>query len=1054
VAATKLAFTTQPVGYTSEGVLITQPVVTAQNADNSTDTAFVGVVTLTLDKASTRFYATPEPINTTHTVQAGSTASALVLSPALSFPAALPPDYNGRGYSVRIKGLVGTAWSSATAYNVGDVVTYSSVSYTCLVANTNHTPDSSLTFWSAKATLYDRRDISGNTGTTQINLATAFGAVPTTGTTVEIHSGVLPTSLAATCVTGVATFAGLSLFGWEPTALVASSPGLTSATSSTLTATGTRARYGRAELPRATVTTAAPTINGVVKTVGPTGDYPATATGLQQAMDDRVAANSALVDAIILQHGVSITGNFLMRKKLSQNGVIVIKEANDPAPEGTRAQMSTFVGGGYAKVLAATTAHAFYCDSGAHHWRLQGFEVTVSQASAFSGGMINTTDRVSETNGTGSAADFPTNIIVDRMYIHGDPTIECKFGVKLGSATSAVVDSYISDFHGTTNFTDTQGIIGGAGPGPYRVHNNYLEAGSENILFGGFDPYVAGTVPSDITITKNYLAKPMAWKSIPAISDGVKNLFELKSACRVQAEGNVMEGCWAAAQTGSAILFTPINQSGTAVNAGLRDITFRYNTLRNSSSGMNITEENSERGVLSIGLWRMEVHDNVLFNINDPLEISADHRLSSFFRSCKDVIVRHNTLLGSANASDTYALVFDTASDFSRYSLRSHYDDNLTTAQSNAVLNSSDAPGGPSITHGLLTGGGSFNNNGLIATDGNQGTGYPASTIFSATLAAAGVATPGITSTWRTAPFDDVLAALVLSGPNATAASDGTQLGADMAAVRAAIAGVWDGGASGATADHLAITTQPSGAVSGVALTTQPVVLVKDSGGSTVTSDTSTVTCTASAGITVTAGGTKAAVAGVATFSGLTLSAASTTTGTLTFSDGALTIATASITVTVPALPASKLILTTQPSGSVSGVALTQQPVVRVADSSNTTVTTDTSTVTASVLTGVGVTITAGSTKAAVAGVASFAGLTLSAATTTPGVVLRFSDGALTVADSAPFTVTGSDAPPDYGITPGAPAVYRMARGRSVFAGFRRMVRELWRWLTLSSSLA
>ena len=47
VVATQLAFTTQPAGSVSGAALTTQPVVTAQDADGTTDTGFTETITLT-----------------------------------------------------------------------------------------------------------------------------------------------------------------------------------------------------------------------------------------------------------------------------------------------------------------------------------------------------------------------------------------------------------------------------------------------------------------------------------------------------------------------------------------------------------------------------------------------------------------------------------------------------------------------------------------------------------------------------------------------------------------------------------------------------------------------------------------------------------------------------------------------------------------------------------------------------------------------------------------------------------------------------------------------
>jgi hypothetical protein len=72
---------------------------------------------------------------------------------------------------------------------------------------------------------------------------------------------------------------------------------------------------------------------------------------------------------------------------------------------------------------------------------------------------------------------------------------------------------------------------------------------------------------------------------------------------------------------------------------------------------------------------------------------------------------------------------------------------------------------------------------------------------------------------------------------------------------------------------QLSITTAPVGGASGAALGTQPVVKVLDAAGNVVTGSTAAVTVAIQSGTGGTLGGTTTvnAVAGVATFSSLTL---------------------------------------------------------------------------------------------------------------------------------------------------------------------------------------
>ena len=169
------------------------------------------------------------------------------------------------------------------------------------------------------------------------------------------------------------------------------------------------------------------------------------------------------------------------------------------------------------------------------------------------------------------------------------------------------------------------------------------------------------------------------------------------------------------------------------------------------------------------------------------------------------------------------------------------------------------------------------------------------------------------------------------------------------------------------------ITTEPSGAVNGVALTTQPVIRVTDASGNTVTTSTVNVVASIASGSGTLSGTTTvAAVNGVAAFTNLVLSG---TPGnfTLRFTPTSLTAATSSsFALSVGA--ASKVMVTTQPAGAFNGIAFSTQPVVNITDAGGNTITSSTASVVASIASGSG---TLGGTTAinAVAGVATFTNL-------------------------------------------------------------------------------
>ncbi len=194
-------------------------------------------------------------------------------------------------------------------------------------------------------------------------------------------------------------------------------------------------------------------------------------------------------------------------------------------------------------------------------------------------------------------------------------------------------------------------------------------------------------------------------------------------------------------------------------------------------------------------------------------------------------------------------------------------------------------------------------------------------------------------------------------------------------------------------ATQIVIVTQPSGAVSGVSLSTQPVVELRDAQNNRVTSANGTITAAVASGSGSVAGTlTATAVNGVATFTNLRLNGVGV--HTLRFSGSGLAAAT-SEPLTVTQVAAS-LQIQTQPSGAASGSAFATQPIVRILDNANLLIASGSASelsVTATRESGSGV-LSGTATINAVGGVATFSNLTLTGsgphtlrfATTTPSL--------------------------------------------------------------------
>ena len=209
------------------------------------------------------------------------------------------------------------------------------------------------------------------------------------------------------------------------------------------------------------------------------------------------------------------------------------------------------------------------------------------------------------------------------------------------------------------------------------------------------------------------------------------------------------------------------------------------------------------------------------------------------------------------------------------------------------------------------------------------------------------------------------------------------------------------------------MTTQPAGAASGSQLATQPVVRVTDSGDNTVTSFTGSVVASIASGTGTLSGTTTvAAVAGVATFTDLVITG---TAGnfTLTFTPTSLTPVTSS-SLAIAAGVATAAAITTQPTGAASGSQLETQPVIRIVDASGNTVTSSTVSVVASITSG---TLSGTTTVTAVAGIATFTNLVITA--TAGNFTLTFTPTSLTPVTSSSLSITTTtiSAPAIAGVT-------------------------------------
>jgi hypothetical protein len=440
-------------------------------------------------------------------------------------------------------------------------------------------------------------------------------------------------------------------------------------------------------------------------------------------------------------------GNFVLPVKSGASYITVRTGGNESALPRDGIRVTPAAAGRLAVLQSPNAVSVLRTAAGAHHWRLQWLEIRANLGGYSD--LLKLGDGSSAQNTLGAV---PYELVVDRCYIHGDPTVGQKRGISLQSASTTIINSYIADIMAVGQ--DSQAIAGWNGPGPYRIENNYLEAAGENVMFGGADPSIANLTPSDIVVRRNHLAKPVSWRGTAWT---VKNLFELKHARRVTVEYNVFERNWLAAQAGFAILFKSTTQGDRAPWTVTEDVTFRYNVVRDVAAGLSIQGLDSvhpaqitRRITVAHNVW---VIDHTVWGgngtfaqtVGGPQEIELDH----------NTVIHSGGLLLIAGGPPVYGFQFT---------------NNLARHNTYGVKGSSIATGTASLNQFYPEA--AFRRNVLAGGDAAD---YPPDNFFPAATAFPAQFMDFTDGDYRLAP----------SSSYNNAGTDGTDIGADVAVIAA-----------------------------------------------------------------------------------------------------------------------------------------------------------------------------------------------------------------------------------------------------------------------------
>ena len=263
-------------------------------------------------------------------------------------------------------------------------------------------------------------------------------------------------------------------------------------------------------------------------------------------------------DEIVLQSGARFVGAFWLPTKTPGPAITIRSEAPLPERRLTPADASllpTIASGSPLPALDAT---------GASNWKLDGIRFE------------------STTTGEGEiiVLQDADNITLDRLLIVAGANGQQR-AIRGNGRHIVLSRSHIANIWRE----DSQAFCAWDGAGPYTIIDNYLEAASENVMFGGAASASPDRVPADILVDGNHLTKRLEWRGT---DKGVKNLLELRQAKRAVIRNNLMERVWPEAQSGYAILLSVRNDDGNSPWAVVEDVLFEANIVREAYAGVSV----------------------------------------------------------------------------------------------------------------------------------------------------------------------------------------------------------------------------------------------------------------------------------------------------------------------------------------------------------------------------------------------------------------------------------------------------------------------------------
>lgn len=262
-------------------------------------------------------------------------------------------------------------------------------------------------------------------------------------------------------------------------------------------------------------------------------------TTIQQLLNAYNGATGG--EHIVIPAGTVLTGEIVLPARNFSDYVTIRSSATMPdlrdrvAPN--QAGLVTFRG-------SYEGSNPFIIRKGASKIRLAGIKFDPKYIPQATGIASYYLAQIGEALTQNSSSENPSKIIIQHCVINPPDDVQVVHGILNDGYKVSIISSWLGNIKTFSN--DSQAIISFDGRGAHVYHNNYLEAATENVMYGGTVPRIVGIVPTNIEFRRTHFFKRLSWRnlSVGGYPVFVKNLFETKNARRVYLESSVFENHW------------------------------------------------------------------------------------------------------------------------------------------------------------------------------------------------------------------------------------------------------------------------------------------------------------------------------------------------------------------------------------------------------------------------------------------------------------------------------------------------------------------------------